>query len=706
MSYRSSSDRDGRDREDVHRSSDRAPRNSSDSYRPSSPPRHRTPPHGVHLADLLRNVAEDRTGPLGGAKATLETTTAAETTTETMTVETALVIEIEIERVITHHVTETSLKASHLLSQSQSRAPILDWTAYLERYLKMRFVTTHAGQFARDKSTCLWAHEFQDLSLHMGLGSQIKEQMKHCKEYDAIKDICVGTFDKFGRPKVVGFIRFEDTESAKSFLERESPSIYLYTAHGPRGDDGGKVGISYSDKRDEHYRYICAVPAVHGSTSSVDPASLSNVPGEFYNDGSKDVAADSDPPTKFLLVRKIGDATEEKLAEFMTQLYKDAPSTSTPSATNLGAPEGSIRRVLIARDKITRFSNGYGFVEFRSAQDAQAALAKFDQIKPLVMPSRSHRHLEHDVKLNHINLGVLRPWTVSPFKEFSIADSADPSKRYEYWDLKAYLSELVVSAAPATPLPKEAQETKGTKRKAATQKTSEKKKALLPAHLDLWHNRHAELHGGRSKEQKAPAQETSQEEAVEPHQAPTPAQSYADPNKHCCYLCSRQFKSAEEVEKHESQSELHKKNLKSEELKAKALEKLKKAGVAEDTLGYRDRAKERRQFHKQPKKPSATPSSASKPNPAEQPVEAAGGVSKGASLLGKMGWSAGEGLGAAGTGITVPVSADLYAAGVGLGAAGGRLGDASEAAEKDTRGGYKEYLEDVKDKAKQRYENM
>ena len=140
---------------------------------------------------------------------------------------------------------------------------------------------------------------------------------------------------------------------------------------------------------------------------------------------------------------------------------------------------------------------------------------------------------------------------------------------------------------------------------------------------------------------------------------------------------------------------------------------MSKAGLStitsrEDTSEYRDRAKERRQafgtterislpLKKQPSQPEAM-----EPQEPEQPTV----PSKGASLLGKMGWSSGEGLGAQGTGRTETIATDMYVQGVGLGAQGGRIGDAVDEAGRNTKGGYGEFLERTKDKAKERFERM
>ena len=229
-----------------------------------------------------------------------------------------------------------------------------------------------------------------------------------------------------------------------------------------------------------------------------------------------------------------------------------------------------------------------------------------------------------------------------------------------------------------------------------------------PAHLEFWSNRHAELHGKKPKDLEP------SNEGVETKQKPTEATastvriySYSHPEKYCCYLCSRQFKSATEVNKHERLSDLHKKNLDNEDLKTQAVIKMKKAGLPDpaelDTPEYRDRARERRKAFGS----TNTAATVKKISlPMKQPEAEQSSKSKGAALLGKMGWNTGEGLGAQGTGMTAPIQTDVYAAGVGLGAQGGKLGNASEEADRNTKGGYAEFVERAKDKAKERYLNM
>lgn len=167
------------------------------------------------------------------------------------------------------------------------------------------------------------------------------------------------------------------------------------------------------------------------------------------------------------------------------------------------------------------------------------------------------------------------------------------------------------------------------------------------------------------------------------------------------------------MNKHERISQLHRNNLKDDSLVSRALAKMTKAGLStassqEETSEYRDRAKERRAAFGASKKislPLKKQSSQLEKAESDEP-EPPAMPSKGASLLGKMGWSAGEGLGAQGTGRTEAIATEMYVQGVGLGAQGGKIGDAVGEAARNTNGSYGDFLERTKDKAKERFESM
>ena len=113
--------------------------------------------------------------------------------------------------------------------------------------------------------------------------------------------------------------------------------------------------------------------AVFNNTESAKPAL-------YLNSGDSDASPDG-IPSQFLLLRGLEPTvTEDLLAKGAAKLYKPSgkptlPATSTAkkntakvSSTtgdaNLGAREGSIRRVLLVRDRKSHESWRYGFAEF------------------------------------------------------------------------------------------------------------------------------------------------------------------------------------------------------------------------------------------------------------------------------------------------------------------------------------------------------
>lgn len=105
---------------------------------------------------------------------------------------------------------------------------------------------------------------------------------------------------------------------------------------------------------------------------------------QYTNTGDSDVSADGSP-SQFLLFRGLEPTvTPQLLAKGAAKLYKSGESPPPPPASNpkkasakvasttadanLGAKEGSIRRVLLVKDRRTDESWRYGFVEFASVE--------------------------------------------------------------------------------------------------------------------------------------------------------------------------------------------------------------------------------------------------------------------------------------------------------------------------------------------------
>lgn len=325
------------------------------------------------------------------------------------------------------------------------------------------------------------------------------------------------------------------------------------------------------------------------------------------------------------------------------------------------------------------------------------------------------------VMVTYIHAGVFIPASDPSVtaNRFSFRPLNSQAPKLMYWDDGGFVTELTLSteedntmqgqpSQPSNQAKGTKDQEKAKKRKADTTASANPKKLAMPSQLQFWSERHAELHGIPNTSDSIP---TAAGMADENPKIVPPTQSYADYNKICCWLCMRSLKNVAKLKLHERASEMHKANLQNKELTEYAMYKLIKHGLVQapddyqqpPISEYRDRAMERRQAFG----PTATVSS-QKHAPKEdiEPPGQTKTISKGASLLGKMGWSEGTGLGAQGTGVMEPIATEIYAQGVGLGAQGSKLGDAAEEAGRNTRGRYDEFLEKTRNTARQRYEEM
>ncbi len=101
---------------------------------------------------------------------------------------------------------------------------------------------------------------------------------------------------------------------------------------------------------------------------------------QYMNSGDSDVSPNG-APSQFLLIRSLEPTvSEDLLAKGVAKLYKPGRKSSPPANTsskknsakvasttgdaNLGAKEGSLRRILLVRDRRSNESWRYGFAEF------------------------------------------------------------------------------------------------------------------------------------------------------------------------------------------------------------------------------------------------------------------------------------------------------------------------------------------------------
>ncbi|KAK5236340.1 hypothetical protein LTR47_002291 [Exophiala xenobiotica] len=551
-----------------------------------------------------------------------------------------------------------------------------------------------------------------------------------------------------------------DNLEAEDFMDRNYPVLYLYGDNNDSNGDACKVRIAFGRERKDQTRsedtdwicpsmlqmsgiqtrYAISPSAKSQHSQRLDPAY--ELPAKAANVGDNDASPDN-TPSQFLLFRGLElSVTEELFVKGVSKLNKPganaaqkddtsgkkgAKVASTTGDANLGAKDGTLRRVLLVRDRKSNESWRYGFAEYASVEDAQAALTRYNSFDRFTIASKQ-------VLVSYIHAGVFVP-VLNPtpdMERFTFSPMGNPAMKLAYWDEAAYVTELAVSVPTRVPkAPKTtAKDPEGLKSKEAAEKSKKRKaqtdaesaagvKKPAPSHLQFWSNRHAELHG---IDQKSSNNGDGANSTTDDSGAP-PSQSFADPSRHCCYLCMRQFNSAAEVNKHERLSDLHRQNFQDEAKVKKASAKLEKHGAAQQhqptsasTPQYRDRARERRKVYgvvnKKGEQVDVGSSNVARgTSAADQDDEEDSNVppvlqSKGASLLSKMGYTAGQGLGASGEGMTTPISQDIYVAGVGLGAQGGKVGDAVAEAERNTKGRYEDFAEKTREGARERYSRL
>lgn len=563
---------------------------------------------------------------------------------------------------------------------------------------------------------------------------------------------------------------------------------------------------------------------VDGGRRARDDGYSSVASGSLRLTGETDECPQNSPSQIVLLRELEPSVTEEILAKGISKLFvedknnnnnpspkKDTPNklkstAPTANTANLGARMGSLRRVFLMRDRKTNEPLRYGFGEFATLEDAQAAVAKYRLLPKFTISSKP-------VHVAFIHTGVFVPTKApsNPNNKAVFSPTYNPEIYLKYWDDRVYPSLLTVSTEPLDaekpPSPENSADVDdGSARKTKKAKGAPTAKVALAMNpqMQMWAKKRAELVGDArnnkdeaddimidapiSTEQSRPkkfkdrptasyvsyadadaltcqlcvrkfkselelrdhevldenhlgnaADEDKRNGAVQrlessgiateeivrrkPRDSSTPAPiytSYADKENLNCLVCQRKFPNASILSLHERESEMHRKNMLKHSNIDRAVSQLASMGqtpikmVPTKTGGdqgkqYRDRAKERRQAYSQPKKPSASRAESRKEVPkATEPQEASkpAAPSKGAALLGKMGWTAGEGLGATGDGRTEAIATDVYAPGVGLGAEGGKLGDAATEAARKTENKYSDFVQQTKDKARERYEKL
>lgn len=130
-------------------------------------------------------------------------------------------------------------------------------------------------------------------------------------------------------------------------------------------------------------RYQSSEPFIVHILTTPDMTTFGQAPAtkpQHMNSGDSDVSPNG-APSQFLLIRSLEPTvSEDLLAKGVAKLYKPSRRSSPPASTkskkndakvasttgdaNLGAKEGSLRRILLVRDRRSNESWRYGFAEF------------------------------------------------------------------------------------------------------------------------------------------------------------------------------------------------------------------------------------------------------------------------------------------------------------------------------------------------------
>ena len=445
----------------------------------------------------------------------------------------------------------------------------------------------------------------------------------------------------------------------------------------------------------------------------------------------------------------------------------------TVDASGYGARVGSLHRVFLMRDVYNDESFKYGFAEFWTLEDAAAALAKFQASRSFTVAACavtvSTIHMGVFLPEDREVTPPIERMSFHPLFNQSLRVRYRDLRLYPS-QLVVTPEPPNPSGKVKEPSDEAGEAKKSKKRKAegALAASTTKKPIAMVGQMAMWQRKHDELHGQEAGEGRSGAaagspdslpkvdpnapikislsgahiggnrdSDASKTRTPSPDKARHDAQSslekagepardsgslsFVDRERLMCLICMRKYKSVDEVNIHE-RSRNHKTSTEDEELVKAAMARLaardkrlqkqaEEQGNGDGEPQYRDRAKERRQAHSQPKKPAGATSS--KPDPVKPakkeelpPASKAPVKSKGAGMLAKMGWTSGAGLGANGEGRTEAIETNAYQEGVGLGADGANLGDAAQLAERNTKGNYADYVSSVQDKARQRYNNI
>ncbi|KAI5481851.1 RNA-binding protein [Pseudohyphozyma bogoriensis] len=238
-----------------------------------------------------------------------------------------------------------------------------------------------------------------------------------------------------GQSKRYGFAKFSSVEHARAFVEPNFPSVVWRERGRPGPDDGLRIKINYSQKsggwREDQGAGARLTEDQRKATEGSAP------PQSFYmNDGTRDVGS---APTQILLLRGLDPLTSE-------EGIVAALGAMRGRAGNEIREGKGVKKVMITRDRASRSSWGFCFVQFADVRLATEVLA--NAFNPNLYP-KGFKIGSSVVAFSFCHENSFVP--IYAKSEWSF--KGEGGQQLAYWDDKAFVTAWTPSATAPAPAP-------------------------------------------------------------------------------------------------------------------------------------------------------------------------------------------------------------------------------------------------------------
>ncbi|ORY84110.1 hypothetical protein BCR35DRAFT_324803 [Leucosporidium creatinivorum] len=224
-----------------------------------------------------------------------------------------------------------------------------------------------------------------------------------------------------GLSKRYGFAKFSSVEHARAFVEPNFPTVSWKERVGISPEDGMKIKINYSQKSGGWREDQGATARM--TEDQRKAAEAGSAPQSFYvNDGTRDIGS---APTQILLLRNLDPLTPED--EIITAL------SGLGGRAGNEIRSGGVKKIMITRDRASRGSWGFAFVQFADVRLATEVLATAFNARQYPQGFRIRNSV---VAFSFCHENSFVP--IYARSEFSF--KGEGGQQLAYWDDKAFVS--------------------------------------------------------------------------------------------------------------------------------------------------------------------------------------------------------------------------------------------------------------------------